>query len=215
MVCGKVRWVQLAARERQKLWSLQGHLLDSWCSPRLCTFVTSVQPRHGRRDLLQLTPCTLLHDDASKSLVAESRAGLEWTTRSVRIRFESQEDGEPDDALERQDGSHSERCPTAKSGCFQIRWPNYDQQRGIASRYQPSHNSALISAWPKYRRITRLFCNRKVSDKLKPKICRVLVRPMALYRSECRYVAKEAEHHLIVRPMWPSATMLSATSATV
>ena len=49
------------------------------------------------------------------------------------------------------------------------------------------------AAWTKWREVTGVMCDRKISRKLKCKIYKTVVRPVLLYGSECWAVRKKEE----------------------
>lgn len=46
--------------------------------------------------------------------------------------------------------------------------------------------SCMKSAWCKWRELTGILCNKKMSSKLKSKICKIMIRPAMTYRLEVR-----------------------------
>ncbi|VDP56203.1 unnamed protein product [Heligmosomoides polygyrus] len=59
-------------------------------------------------------------------------------------------------------------------------------------------NSRVSAAWPKWRSLTGLLCDRKMPEHLKSNIYRAVVRPVAMYGAECWPVTKEVETRLSV-----------------
>ncbi|KAE9547530.1 hypothetical protein FO519_009257, partial [Halicephalobus sp. NKZ332] len=56
----------------------------------------------------------------------------------------------------------------------------------------------IRAAWTKWRGVTGVLCDSRVKDHLKSKIYRAVIRPVAIYGSECWPVTKEAEKRLSV-----------------
>ncbi|VDP07231.1 unnamed protein product [Heligmosomoides polygyrus] len=59
-------------------------------------------------------------------------------------------------------------------------------------------NSRVSAAWSKWRSLTGVLCDRKVPERLKLKIYRAVVRPVAMYGAECWPATKETESRLSV-----------------
>ncbi|VDP17535.1 unnamed protein product [Heligmosomoides polygyrus] len=59
-------------------------------------------------------------------------------------------------------------------------------------------NSRVNAAWSKWRSLKGILCEKKIPERLKSKINRAVVRPVAIYRVECWPVIKEIESHLSV-----------------
>ncbi|VDP17722.1 unnamed protein product, partial [Heligmosomoides polygyrus] len=57
-------------------------------------------------------------------------------------------------------------------------------------------NSRVNAAWSKRRSLTKVLCDKKIPERLKSKIYRAVVRPVAIYGAECWPVTKEIEGHL-------------------
>ncbi|EYC36533.1 hypothetical protein Y032_0886g2861 [Ancylostoma ceylanicum] len=57
-------------------------------------------------------------------------------------------------------------------------------------------NARINAGWMKFRATSGIICDRKVSDNLKSKIYRTVIRPAALYSSECWPATKEIERRL-------------------
>ncbi|VDO68885.1 unnamed protein product [Heligmosomoides polygyrus] len=56
----------------------------------------------------------------------------------------------------------------------------------------------LLEAWSKWRSLTGVLCDRKIPERLKSKIYRAVVRPVAMYGAECWPATKEVETRLSV-----------------
>ncbi|VDP15302.1 unnamed protein product [Heligmosomoides polygyrus] len=59
-------------------------------------------------------------------------------------------------------------------------------------------NSRVSAAWSKWRSLTGVLCDRKIPERLKSKIYRAVVRPVAMYGSECWPATREVETRLSV-----------------
>ncbi|XP_062866921.1 uncharacterized protein LOC134329566, partial [Trichomycterus rosablanca] len=59
-------------------------------------------------------------------------------------------------------------------------------------------NARVNAAWLKWRSITGVLCDHCTKDRLKSKIYRAVIRPVALYGSECWPTTKEIECRLAV-----------------
>ncbi|VDO89286.1 unnamed protein product [Heligmosomoides polygyrus] len=59
-------------------------------------------------------------------------------------------------------------------------------------------NSRVSAAWSKWRSLTGVLCDRKIPERLKSKIYRTVVRPVAIYSAECWPATKEVETRLSV-----------------
>ncbi|VDP34535.1 unnamed protein product [Heligmosomoides polygyrus] len=46
-------------------------------------------------------------------------------------------------------------------------------------------NSRVSAAWSNRRSLTGMLCDRKIPEHLKSKLCRAVVRPVAMYGAEC------------------------------
>ncbi|KIH66069.1 hypothetical protein ANCDUO_03603 [Ancylostoma duodenale] len=57
-------------------------------------------------------------------------------------------------------------------------------------------NAHINDHWMKFRATSGVLCDRKISDNLKSKIYRRVIRPTALYSSECWPVTEEIERRL-------------------
>lgn len=55
-------------------------------------------------------------------------------------------------------------------------------------------NARVNAAWLKWRSATGVLCDHRMKDRLKSKIYRAVVRPVALYGCECWPATKEIEH---------------------
>ncbi|VDP01431.1 unnamed protein product [Heligmosomoides polygyrus] len=62
-------------------------------------------------------------------------------------------------------------------------------------------NSRVSAAWSKWRSLTGVLCDRKITERLKSKIYRAVVRPVAMYGAECWPAAEEVETRLNVIEM--------------
>lgn len=51
----------------------------------------------------------------------------------------------------------------------------------------------VCAAWQKWRSLTGVICDRKITDRLKSKIYRTVIRPVALYAAECRPDTRKTE----------------------
>ncbi|VDP06675.1 unnamed protein product [Heligmosomoides polygyrus] len=59
-------------------------------------------------------------------------------------------------------------------------------------------NSRVSAARTKWRSLTGVLCDRKIPERLKSKIYRIVVRPVAMYGAECWPATKEVETRLSV-----------------
>ncbi|VDO98885.1 unnamed protein product [Heligmosomoides polygyrus] len=59
-------------------------------------------------------------------------------------------------------------------------------------------NSRVSAAWSKWRSMTGVLCDRKIPERLKSKIYRTAVRPVAIYGAECWPATEEFESRLSV-----------------
>ncbi|EYC33031.1 hypothetical protein Y032_0002g568 [Ancylostoma ceylanicum] len=57
-------------------------------------------------------------------------------------------------------------------------------------------NARINAGWMGFRATSGIICDRKISDNLKSKIYRTVIRPAALYSSECWPATKEIERRL-------------------
>ncbi|EYC26828.1 hypothetical protein Y032_0010g985 [Ancylostoma ceylanicum] len=73
--------------------------------------------------------------------------------------------------------------------------------------------SARINAtWLKWRSLTGVLCDKNIPDRLKSRIYRTVIRPVALYATGCWPATKEVERRLGVMEMKMSRWMLLATT---
>src|SRR5262249_803174 len=49
----------------------------------------------------------------------------------------------------------------------------------------PDARARVNSAWAKWREVTGVLCDRRMPDRLKAKVYKTVVRPVALYGTEC------------------------------
>ncbi|KAL6724016.1 hypothetical protein Aduo_018954 [Ancylostoma duodenale] len=61
--------------------------------------------------------------------------------------------------------------------------------------------SRINAAWLKRRSLTGVLCDKKIPDRLKSKVYRAVVRPVAVYGAECWPATKEVERRLGVMEM--------------
>ncbi|KAK3522363.1 hypothetical protein QTP86_007647 [Hemibagrus guttatus] len=59
----------------------------------------------------------------------------------------------------------------------------------------------VTAAWMKWRQVTGVLCDRRMPHRLKSKVYRTFVRPVALYGSECWPAAAKHEQALHVMEM--------------
>ncbi|VDO73451.1 unnamed protein product [Heligmosomoides polygyrus] len=59
-------------------------------------------------------------------------------------------------------------------------------------------NARVSTAWSKWRSLTGVLCDKKMPERLKSKIYRTVVRPVAMYGAECWPATKETESRLSV-----------------
>ncbi|VDO35114.1 unnamed protein product [Heligmosomoides polygyrus] len=59
-------------------------------------------------------------------------------------------------------------------------------------------NSRVRAAWSKWRSLTGVLCDRKIPERLKSKIFRAVVLPVAMYGAECWPATKEVKMRLSV-----------------
>ncbi|VDO96600.1 unnamed protein product [Heligmosomoides polygyrus] len=59
-------------------------------------------------------------------------------------------------------------------------------------------NSHVSAAWSKWRSLTGVLCDKNMSERLKSKIYKTVVRPVAMYGAECWPATKERESRLSV-----------------
>ncbi|VDP11736.1 unnamed protein product [Heligmosomoides polygyrus] len=59
-------------------------------------------------------------------------------------------------------------------------------------------NSRVSAAWSKWRSLTGVLCDKKMPERLKSKIYKTVVRPVAMYGAECWPATKETESRLSV-----------------
>ncbi|VDO19312.1 unnamed protein product [Heligmosomoides polygyrus] len=59
-------------------------------------------------------------------------------------------------------------------------------------------DSRVSAAWSKWRSMTGVLCDKKKPERLKSKIYRAIVRPVAMYGAECWPATKEVETRLSV-----------------
>ncbi|VDP54547.1 unnamed protein product [Heligmosomoides polygyrus] len=59
-------------------------------------------------------------------------------------------------------------------------------------------NSRVSAACSKWRSLTGVLCDRKILEHLKSKICRAVIRPVAMYGAECWPATREVETRLSV-----------------
>ncbi|EYC38229.1 hypothetical protein Y032_0732g1921 [Ancylostoma ceylanicum] len=76
----------------------------------------------------------------------------------------------------------------------------------------------IYATWLKWRSLTGVLYDKNIPDRTKPKIYRFVVRPVALYATQCWPAAKEIERRLGVMKMkifagWPELLAMT-TSAT-
>ena len=62
-------------------------------------------------------------------------------------------------------------------------------------------NNRIQADWFKWRKATRVICNRKVQDKVKGKFYRTAIRLAMLYGSECWTLKSHHEHKIEVAKM--------------
>ena len=62
-------------------------------------------------------------------------------------------------------------------------------------------DSRINAAWMKWREVTGVLCDRRMPDKLKSKLYRTVVRPVALYSTECWPTTARHEQALNVMEM--------------
>ncbi|VDL76639.1 unnamed protein product [Nippostrongylus brasiliensis] len=62
-------------------------------------------------------------------------------------------------------------------------------------------NVRVSSAWTKWHASTGVLCDRKIPERLKSKIYRTVIRPVALYGAECWPATREVERRLSVMEM--------------
>nr|CDJ84670.1 endonuclease-reverse transcriptase [Haemonchus contortus] len=59
-------------------------------------------------------------------------------------------------------------------------------------------NSRVNAAWLKWRSMTGVLCDKNIRERLKSKIYRAVIRPLAIYGAECWPATKEVGAHLSV-----------------
>uniref|UniRef100_W6NAY9 Endonuclease-reverse transcriptase n=1 Tax=Haemonchus contortus TaxID=6289 RepID=W6NAY9_HAECO len=59
-------------------------------------------------------------------------------------------------------------------------------------------NSRVNAAWLKWRSMTGVLCDKNIPERLKSKIYRTVIRPIAVYGAECWPTNKEVEARLSV-----------------
>nr|CDJ91351.1 endonuclease-reverse transcriptase [Haemonchus contortus] len=59
-------------------------------------------------------------------------------------------------------------------------------------------NSRVNAAWLKWRSMTGVLCDKNIPERLKSKIYRTVIRPVAIYGAECWPATKEVEARLSV-----------------
>jgi hypothetical protein len=155
------------------------------------------------RDLHQQPPWTLLYAD-DVMLASNNKADLQsqvqaWSNQLARFGL-------------RLNVKKTEYMTTDANEQGTICVDGTDLPRTVAFRYLGSmitNNGSLRSeviarinaAWLKWRSTTGVLCDKKINDRLKSKIYRTVVRPVAIYGAECWPATKDVERRLGVMEM--------------
>jgi len=151
------------------------------------------------RDLQKPAPWTLLYAD-DVALFAETRKDLEedvirWKTRLAEFgmklnikKTEYMESGE------QTPGTINVGEPLEKTTCFRYLGSRFSSEGSV----QADAVARTNAAWMKWREFTGVFCDRRMPRHLKSKLYRTVVRPTALYGSECWPATKKDESRLAV-----------------
>lgn len=154
------------------------------------------------RDLQKSVPWTLLYAD-DVLLAAETRNDLEaqvqtWYERLQRFGLR----------LNIHKSEYLETIPS--DGSIEINGaplPKVDTFRYLGSRLQSNGyvnedvQARIRATWMRFRDVTGVLCDKKMPIRLKSKIYRTMVRPVALYGTECWPAPRSAEHSLHVMEM--------------
>ncbi|EYC40844.1 hypothetical protein Y032_0594g424 [Ancylostoma ceylanicum] len=150
------------------------------------------------KDIQKTVPWTLLYAD-DVMLAANTKAELEQQVQTWQDRL-------ADFGL-RLNVRKTEYLTTDKNEQDTVRVSGEELPRTNAFKYLGSFirndaslmtelNARINAGWMKFRATSGIICDRKISDKLKSKIYRTVIRPAALYSSECWPATKEIERRL-------------------
>ncbi|VDO61015.1 unnamed protein product [Heligmosomoides polygyrus] len=152
------------------------------------------------RDLQKPVPWTLLYAD-ELMLASENKGELEqevqaWCDRLERFGLKL-------------NVKKTEHLTTDVTESSSIKVNGIELPRTSVSKYLGSAiasagklmaevNSRVSAAWSKWRSLTGVLCDRKIPERLKSKIYRAFVGPVAMCGAECWPATKEVEARLSV-----------------
>ena len=155
------------------------------------------------RDLQKPTPWTLLYAD-DVMLASEDRQELEWLTQAWSdqlARFGLRLNVRKTEYLT----TSVDQPGTISVDGAQL--PRTEVFKYLGSRISSDGSlyhevvARVNSAWGKWRSLTGVLCDKKIPDRLKSKIYRTVIRPVALYGAECWPATKEVERRLSAMEM--------------
>lgn len=151
------------------------------------------------RDLQKPVPWTLLYAD-DVVLFSRTREDLEGDVRrwknklaefGMRLNVKKTEYME---SGEQTPGTIQIDEPLEKTTCFRYLGSRFSSEGGV----QADAIARTNAAWMKWREFSGVFCDRRMPRHLKSKLYRTVVRPTALYGSECWPATKKDESKLAV-----------------
>ena len=154
------------------------------------------------RDLQREAPWTLLYAD-DVELAATTREELQdqvkaWNDRPSQFglrlntaKTEYMETGLSNSTI------HVNDQELTKVNCFRYLGSRLQNTGGIDLEV----HARISATWMRWKEVTGVLCDRKMPTRLKSKIYRTVVRPVALYGTECWPMTKAAEHRLHVMEM--------------
>lgn len=150
------------------------------------------------RDLQRPAPWTLLYAD-DVMLASEDKHDLQlqvqaWHDRLAHfgLRLNKKKTEYMTNDAECEGSIQVDNTELPKTSAFRYLGSTLNSSGTLADEIE----ARITTAWSKWRAASGVLCDRKVSDRLKSKIYRTVVRPVALYGTECWPITKEVERRL-------------------
>ncbi|VDO23226.1 unnamed protein product [Heligmosomoides polygyrus] len=148
------------------------------------------------RDLQQPVPWTLLYADdvmlASEGKIELQRQVQAWCDRlerfGLKLNVRKTEYMTTDE----------DESSSIKVNGIELPHTSVFKYLGSAIASDTVYSLKPIHAWCKWRSLTGVLCDKGIPERLKSKIYRAVVRPVAIYGAECWPVTKETERRLSV-----------------